>query len=211
MSGHINGMHPQLRTLCSTDRSKACVEVTVNDLAVSCGARWRPNTSQLDDVLRAARAADVDPELVVATLIRESGDVHTFDWLSRTPAARIHHFSLGIANMEQPAFDAARKFANGAIPYDWSAMQSDPSKAIRAAAFLIAMLRSELEPNRSSRISDAEYVRIGYRAGIDEMARVEKTGGFAPGLLLFEIAYKTADEIVDRRGRRGERNCTSAR
>jgi hypothetical protein len=182
--------------------------VTVNDLAISCGERWRPSTSQLDDVLHAARVADVDPDLVLATLIRESGDVHTFDWLSRTPAGRIHHFSLGIANIEEPAFDAAREFANGAIPYDWSAMQSDASKAIQAAAFLIARLRSELEPNRSSRISDSEYVRIGYRSGIDEMAAVEKTGVFAPGLLLFDIAYKTAGELVDPRDR-GEPICTT--
>jgi hypothetical protein len=88
--------------------------------------------------------------------------------------------------------------------FGWTSIRTAPVNAIAAAAFLLAKLRSELSPERSSHFTDAEYLRVGYRAGETAMSMMEKTGMYPPGTQLFDQAYVLAGSIL---GGAGPREC----
>jgi hypothetical protein len=207
----VSGVHPDVRTACSDGehptvapappRGESCVQVSPVDLEVSRGDRLPTSTELLTEVTRAARLASIDPTILLAVLIRESGDAHSFDWLARTPVGWMQHFSVGIANMEYSAFEEAQTYAHGVIDFTWSAIQTDPDRAILAAAFLLAKRTSQLSPLRSRQFSDAEYVRVGYRAGYDIMHKAEISGEYPPGVQLFDLAYDRARQLIYPTGR----------
>jgi hypothetical protein len=181
----------------SAARPMMCALVSDSDLAISQGSRWLSIGYLLDDVVSSARAAEIDPRVLLAVLIRESGGVHSLDWLANTPLAWAHRFSIGLANMELSAFREARGYARGAIDFRWNAIESDPAKAVTAAAYLLAKRASQLDPERSANFTDAEYIRIGYRAGYGAMAAAQRTGRYPNGLALFDLAYRTADRLIN--------------
>jgi hypothetical protein len=204
MAVAISSVHSDARFACSAGetvhlvalRPASCSQVSVSDLAISRGARLNLGAGLLGRVDTAANAAHVDPQLLLAVLIRESGDTHALDWLAHTPLGWVHAFSLGVSDMQSGAFNEARAYANGAINFGWSAIENDPGKAITAAAFLLAKRTSQLSPGRSDRYSDVEYVRMGYRGGYDVMRRAEMLGSYEPGVELFDLAYATAGELM---------------
>lgn len=184
---------------CASGETDTCYRVSARDLATSRGDRWNPSIDLLDEIVRSAREAGVDPRVLLAVLIRESGDRHLFDWLSQTPFGRLHDFSIGISNMRQPAFAEARTYAAGAIDFGWQDIGPDSPKAVRAAAFLLAKRTDQLGGFRSRRFTAAQYVRVGYRAGADTMRRMEQTGQFVGGVVLFDLAYETAGRLLGNR------------
>jgi hypothetical protein len=178
-------------------RTVTCSRVSRLDLAVSRGDRWAWGHHLLEHIINSADTTAIKPRLLLAVLIRESGDMHSVDdWLSETLFGRLHDFSVGIANMKSPAFEEARAYSSGAIDFDWTAIKTDPAKAIRAAAFLLAKRQSQLDPRRSPRFTDEEYIRVGYRAGLAAMEQTQLTGRYAPGVELFDMAYATAGRLL---------------
>ncbi|MEV0838637.1 RHS repeat-associated core domain-containing protein [Actinocatenispora sera] len=155
----------------------------------------------LDDVVRAASEAGIDPRLLLMVLIRESGDHQTLSFLGKIPGSdKIKHVSLGIANMQKQAFEQAKEYSNGAIDYDWVDTANDPVKSIRAAAFLLAKLGDELKPGRNRGFSNAQYIRIGYRGGAAVMEETERTGVYEDGTGLLDRAFRTSDYIICKAG-----------
>ncbi|WIN00449.1 RHS repeat-associated core domain-containing protein [Actinoplanes oblitus] len=154
----------------------------------------------LDDVVQQASDANIDPRLLLAIMIRESGDKHRSSWLDNSPAGWFHDFSVGIANMQEPAFEEAKEFANGKIDYDLDATAEDPVKSMRAGAFLAAKRIDQLPADRSKNFTDDEYARIGYRAGPDVMLEAARTGRYEPGLTLHQEAFAVADYWVCQSG-----------
>ena len=90
--------------------------------------------------------------------------------------------------------------AGQAIIFARRGTAADPVKAITAAAYLLAKRRSQLQPRRSARFTDAEYVRIGYRSGLSAMAAAQRTGQYRPGVELFDLAYQTAGRLIGAMG-----------
>ncbi len=179
--------------------AEGCALVGGLDLAISQGRREVFVDHLLGPVVNSAEQAGIDPRLLLAVLLREGGDAHSFDWLSRTPVLWIHRFTIGVANMDRPAFEEARAYSNGIVNYDWTAIGSDPVKAVTAAAYLLAKRRSQLQPWRSASFTDAEYLRIGYRSGLSTMAAAQRTGQYRPGVELFDLAYQTAGRLMSSR------------
>ncbi|HKT03584.1 MAG TPA: hypothetical protein VJT31_28985 [Rugosimonospora sp.] len=196
----VRPVTPGLSAPAPTRPLAVCALVGGFEVAVGEGRGWLPAGSLIRYVIRAAGRAAVDPRLLLAVLIRESGDGHSLDWLSRTPVAWLHHFSIGIANMEFAAFEEARAYSKGAVSNGWRAIGSDSAKAITAAAFLLAKRGSQLVPGRSANLTDTEYIRIGYRAGYRVMAAAQRTGRYTPGVELFDLAYRTAAHLINPAG-----------
>jgi hypothetical protein len=190
-TGHVILSDRQL--LCSTSQSAStCNWYTRSDLVVSSGWKLEGDEEVERLVASSARLAGIDPSLLLAVIIRESGDGHNFDWLADTPIALFHDFSVGISNMQHAAFDEAKAYARGRITYEWSVIRTNPASAITAAAFLLAKRQNQLTPDRSANLPDVEYLRIGYRAGYAAMATAERTGTYPYGMELFRISYRAA-------------------
>ena len=189
-------LHADSCTACSPRDAGMCSQVSPLDLATTRGYGWKPQAGLIDVVVDTATRARIEPRLLLAVLLREGGDHHSFDWLAATEVGQVHHFSIGIANMQLPAFEQARAYAAGAIDFAWRDIGMDPVKAVRAAAFLLARRASELDPRRSRRLSDAEYLRVGYRAGPQIMGLTERTGRYPAGMVLFDLAYDTARRLL---------------
>lgn len=201
------GTHRDIHYACSarrgghsaTDslrRPVTCSVVTMADLEISRSTRWTPAAAFLDHVRSAATAARIDPRLLLAVVIRERGDSHLLDFLSRTPLQRLHQFSIGVANMKPSAFAEAQAYARDALGYGWRAIADDPAKAVRAAAYLLAKRKAQLSPGRSPRFSDAEYIRMGYHSGYAVMHQAESSGAYLPGVELFDMAYDAAARLI---------------
>jgi hypothetical protein len=62
----------------------------------------------------------------MANLIRESGDKHRTSWMDNSPLGWFHDFSIGIANIQGPAFAEVKDFSKGTIDYDLDATAEDP-------------------------------------------------------------------------------------
>jgi hypothetical protein len=179
--------------VCATSHFAAtCNWYTRSDVVISSGRNLGADEETEGLVADSAEAAGIDPSLLLAVIIRESGDDHSFDWLADTPLALVHDFSVGISNMQRAAFDEAKAYSRGWITYEWSVIRTDPASAIKAAAFLLAKRRNQLAPNRSAHLPDVEYLRIGYRAGYAAMATAERSGTFPYGMELFRISYEAA-------------------
>ena len=176
-------------------RVASCSQVSRLDIAVSRGD-WFHSSDFTSTIMEASVKAAVEPRLLLAVLIRESGDQHWTDWLSPTPVGRLLGFSIGVSNMKRSAFEEARGYSGGVIDYQWETIRHDPEKAIRAASFLLAKRQSQLEPGRSGRLSDAQYLRVGYRAGFEVMNAAEQTGHYQQGTELFDLAYQTAGRLL---------------
>jgi hypothetical protein len=186
-----------------TQRGNSCTVVTTLDITTSRGDLLHPDAHLLGLVTKAAHIARIDPGLLLAVLIRESGDIHIMDWLAQTAIGSIHPFSVGMSNMEYAAFEEARRYSQGTVDFSWLDIAADPDKAIIAAAFLLAKRTSQLSPDRNRELSDAEYVRIGYRAGYDVMQVAEARGQYPPGVELFDLAYANAGAMLHQPGTYG--------
>jgi hypothetical protein len=203
----LTGTHRDIHYACSgwlaghsaTDsagRAVTCSLVTMADLEISRSIRWQPPAILLGHIRSAATAARIEPRLLLAVLIRERGDSHLLDFLSRTPLQRVHQFSIGVANMKPSAFAEAQAYAQDALAYGWRAIEDDQAKAVRAAAYLLAKRKAQLSPARSGHFSDAEYIRMGYRSGYTVMHRAEASGAYLPGVELFDMAYDAAGRLI---------------
>jgi len=128
-------------------------------------------------VVRYARQAAIDPQLLMAILYNESYKPHdpSFQraWLKLKPGA-----ALGIANMHEAAFDqvkAGRSFADSS----WTQLPDDPDLAIEAAAWYLHDLAAQLPAHRTGSLTEDELLATGYNAGASNMLLFAR--GVQPG------------------------------
>ena len=135
-------------------------------------------------VVRYARQAAIDPQLLMAILYNESYKPHdpAFQkaWLKLKPGA-----ALGIANMHEAAFDqvrTGRSFADSS----WLQLPDDPDLAIEAAAWYLHDLAAQLPAHRTGSYTEDQLLATGYNAGASNMllfARGVKPGSQAQSYL----------------------------
>ncbi|MFD2419061.1 transglycosylase SLT domain-containing protein [Amycolatopsis pigmentata] len=127
-------------------------------------------------VVRYAREAGVDPQLLMAILYNESYKPHDPDseraWQKIKPDA-----AFGVANMHEATFDQTkqgRPFAKRA----WQELPDDPGLAIEAAAWYLHDLNAQL-PSSHPQYTGNELLALGYNAGPGNMKAFAK--GTKPG------------------------------
>lgn len=143
-------------------------------------ARYAPS------VRRHARAAGVNPQLLMAILYNESYKPH--DPASERAWARFDDDpSFGVANMHEAAFNDTRRgrpFARRG----WQELPDDPDLAIQAAAWYLHDLRHRLPQGRTKSLTTSELLALGYNAGPGNMRAFAR--GVRPG--------RTAGRYLDR-------------
>jgi len=129
------------------------------------------------DVVRYAREAGVDAQLVMAILYNESYKPHDAEferaWQKMEPDA-----AFGVANMHRAAFDDTRRgrpFAHRS----WDELPDDPALAIEAEAWYLHDLRRRLPAKRSGRFTVDELCALGFNAGPGNMQAFAR--GVTPG------------------------------
>jgi hypothetical protein len=135
------------------------------------------------DVVRSAREAGIDAQLLMAILYNESYKPHDpaseRAWQKIKPDA-----AFGVANMHKATFDETKRgrpFANR----DWQELPDHPDLAIEAAAWYLHDLAGQLPAARSGHTTD-ELLALGYNTGPGNMrafARGTKPGPAAQSYL----------------------------
>ena len=130
-----------------------------------------------ESVVRHAREAGVNPQLVMAILYNESYKPHDPGleraWQQMDPDA-----AFGIANMHQAAYDQTRRgrpFANRA----WGELPDDPDLAVQAEAWYLHDLAKQLPARHGDAYTTDELLALGYNAGPANMKAFAK--GTKPG------------------------------
>ena len=159
---------------CTNSRGKNILQNWLGGLSVD-KMSWF-----LGYVNRYAAEAGIDPQLLLAILITESGDCHC----GNKDDNNLRVMSVGLANMQLDAFIKAMEFSNGAIQYgrrDTYNLDDDGNilRSTKAAAYYIGYLSDRLDKTQlagpiNPTVSREEIVRIGYNMG---------TGGYAPAKL----------------------------
>ncbi|HZE41015.1 MAG TPA: transglycosylase SLT domain-containing protein [Stackebrandtia sp.] len=110
-----------------------------------------------------ARAAGVDPRLVMAILYNESYKPHDPDteraWQRVKPDA-----AFGVANMHHATFDETKRGRDFA-DRRWRELPDDPKLAIEAEAWYLHDLAAELPAGRAGGYSTTELLALGYNTG----------------------------------------------
>jgi hypothetical protein len=124
-----------------------------------------------------ARAAKVDPVLVMAILWNESYKPHDAGtqklWLAMNPGA-----SLGVANMHEAAYtDTARGRDFAKRP--WEDLADDPDLAVEACAWYLHDLARQLPAKPAGDLTKNELLALGYNTGPANMRAFAR--GVAPG------------------------------
>lgn len=116
----------------------------------------------LGELINDADRAGIDPRLLLAVLMDESGDCHCGmkgDW---DPGVKTH----GIGNMSRASYDLAATFAasNGdfSLTNGYELSWNDPSAGMRATAWDLARLESALPSTFNPYYSAEEMTRIAY-------------------------------------------------
>lgn len=130
-----------------------------------------------ESVVRHARAAGVNPQLVMAILYNESYKPHDPDleraWQQMDPDA-----AFGVANMHRATYDQTRRgrpFAGRA----WAELPDDPDLAVQAEAWYLHDLAKQLPARHSDAYTTDELLALGYNAGPANMKAFAK--GTKPG------------------------------
>jgi hypothetical protein len=145
-----------------------------------------------------AQAAAVNPQLLMAILYNESDKPHDpateRAWQKIKPDA-----SFGVANMHKAAYDDTRRgrdFANR----DWQELPDDPDLAIKAAAWFLHDLATQLPATSSGPYTRDELLALGYNAGAANMkafARGAKPGAVAQAYLdRLRASWATAEQAI---------------
>lgn len=127
-------------------------------------------------VVRYAREASVNPQLLMAILYNESYKPHDpaseRAWQKIKPDA-----AFGVANMHEATFDETkqgRPFAKRS----WQELPDDPGLAIEAAGWYLHDLNAQL-PSSHPRYTTDELLALGYNTGPGNMKSFAK--GTKPG------------------------------
>ena len=165
------------------------------------------NAKLVSDVLHYADKAGIDARLLLATLIRESGDCHCgikgdqWGWVD----------SIGVANMQQDAFNIAKAESDGEVTGTWRDSRGgtywETRESIQAGAYYLKYLDRKLgsDPNRN--YSREELARVGYRFGEAPMTRLaiinrESSGSPTDGdsdageVVDFNKAWEVANSLI---------------
>jgi soluble lytic murein transglycosylase-like protein len=131
-----------------------------------------------------AQTAAVNPQLLMAILYNESDKPHDpaleRAWQKVKPDA-----AFGVANMHKAAFDDTRRGRDFAHR-DWQELPDDPDLAIKAAAWYLHDLATQLPATWSGPYTRDELLALGYNAGAGAMkafARNAKPGQVAQAYL----------------------------
>ncbi|WP_091096137.1 RHS repeat-associated core domain-containing protein [Micromonospora citrea] len=131
----------------------------------------------LDHVKRSATEAGIDPQLLLAVLIAESGDCHC----AEKDDDSIRVASVGLANLQMDAFVRAVAHSGGAIDFgrrDTHNLKDlgNIQRSVTAAAYYLKFLGDRVDNTHPApsnpTISRNEIIRIGYNMGIGS-----QTGG----------------------------------
>jgi len=119
------------------------------------------------DVVRYAREAGVNAQLVMAILYNESYKPHdaAFErsWQKMDPDA-----AFGVANMHRAAFDdtkRGRPFARRS----WQELPDDPALAVQAQSWYLHDLQRQLPARHAADLTVPELLALGYNAGPGNM------------------------------------------
>lgn len=128
-------------------------------------------------VAASARAAGIDPQLLMAILYNESYKPHDPAW-ERAWQRIKPDAAFGIANMHRAAFDEAKQGRDFASRH-WEELPDHPGLAIEAAAWFLHDLARQLPERWPARYSRDELLALGYNAGAGNMAAFAR--GAKPG------------------------------
>lgn len=130
----------------------------------------------LDLVRRYSKEAGIDPQLLLAILITESGDSHSGVKNDYNPFVE----STGLGNLQRLPFLAAQVSSGGAMKYGYDdtwnlSDDGNVHRSMRAAALYIGVLQRNLEETVGTPkyVTQAQAIRIGYNmgAGLVDVAR----------------------------------------
>jgi hypothetical protein len=145
--------------------------------ATSAGSDPNDPSTLARSVRTHAKAASVDPVLVMAILWNESYKPHDAGtqklWLAMNPGA-----SLGVANMHRAAYqDTAhgRDFAKR----PWEDLADDPDLAVEAEAWYLHDLAKQLPTKPKGDLTKNELLALGYNTGPGNMRAFAR--GVTPG------------------------------
>ena len=136
------------------------------------------------DVRRYAKAAGINPQLLMAILYAESYKPHDPKF-ERQWAEVDSDPAFGIANMHKPAFDETKRGRDFA-KRSWEELPDNPALAIEAAAWHLHDLAKRLPSKRADLYTKDELLALGYNAGGGNMrifARGRKAGPQAQSYL----------------------------
>jgi RHS repeat-associated protein len=173
--------HGDLQDLSIEDDTNLCAVdgCTDSNGNVIVGDRWlKPSMTPeyISSVKQYASEAGIDPQLLLAVLITESGDCHC-DEPGRKPdgaylglAPMLGGQSVGLANMRAGPFQLAKGQSKGAIDFPLSATyglenRENVLRSAKAAAYYLAHLKAKLGREHkliNPYITQAELLRIGY-------------------------------------------------
>ncbi len=128
-------------------------------------------------VIKYAKQAEIDPQLLMAILYNESYKPHDPAW-ERAWQRIKPDAAFGIANMHKAAFDEARQGRDFA-DRDWQQLPDDPALAVEAAAWYLHDLARRLPAEHVGRYTEDELLALGYNTGPGNMAAFAQ--GAEPG------------------------------
>jgi soluble lytic murein transglycosylase-like protein len=163
-----------------------CTAAQGADAPIPSASAWANDTHAPDpndpdtlahSVRTHAKAAAVDPVLVMAILWNESYKPHDAGtqklWLAMNPGA-----SLGVANMHRAAYeDTARGRDFAKRP--WEDLADDPDLAVEAEAWYLHDLAKQLPSTPKGDLTKNELLALGYNTGPGNMRAFAR--GLAPG------------------------------
>ena len=135
-------------------------------------------------VRRYAKAAGINPQLLMAILYNEAYKPHDPKF-ERQWAQVDSNPAFGIANMHRPAFDETKRGRDFA-KRKWEELPDNPALAIEAAAWHLRDLAKRLPSPRANLYTKDELLALGYNAGGGNMrifARGRKAGSQAQSYL----------------------------
>ena len=168
---------------------------------------WTANQNQdparyAPQVRTYARAAGIDPQLLMAILYNESYKPHDPSW-ERAWQRLKPDAAFGIANMHRAAFDEVKQGRDFA-DRSWEQLPDDPALAVEAAAWYLHDLARQLPGERSSTYTRDELLALGYNTGAGNMrafARGARPGAAAQSYLdTLHANWATAGRAVARAG-----------
>jgi soluble lytic murein transglycosylase-like protein len=134
-------------------------------------ARYAPQ------VIRYAKQAEIDPQLLMAILYNESYKPHDPAW-ERAWQRIKPDAAFGVANMHKAAFDEAKQGRDFA-DRTWQQLPDDPSLAVEAAAWYLHDLARQL-PAEHGHYTEDELLALGYNTGPGNMVAFAR--GAKPGV-----------------------------
>ncbi|MET7303467.1 transglycosylase SLT domain-containing protein [Embleya sp. NPDC005575] len=167
----------------------------VADTAAAKGGGGQP-ARYAPRVVEYARAAGIDPQLLMAILHNESYKPHD-SALERAWQKLKPDSAFGIANMHKAAFDEAKQGRDFA-DRDWRDLPDDPDLAIEAAAWHLHDLAAQLPAKWAGALTKNELLALGYNTGAGN------TLAFARGVQPGSQASSYLDRLHDNWAKSGK-------